>query len=117
MLTNMSRKLIIAAAWMLLACIAYVTLSPNGLRPRILDPNLERFGAHAVLGLLFGMAYPSRRVLFATIVVGAAILLEALQLFTADRDAAFSDMLFKAAGGAVGVIFAGFLSWVIERKD
>jgi hypothetical protein len=113
----MSRKFIAVAAWVALACIAYITLSPSGLRPRIADPNLERFGAYAVSGLLLGMAYPNRRALFAIIIVGAAVLLEVLQLLTADRDGEFLEMLIKAAGGLAGVIFAGLLSRVVRRKD
>ena len=57
----MSRKFIIVAAWTVFAGIAFVTLSSTGLRPRIADPNLERFAAFAMLGLLLGMAYPGRR--------------------------------------------------------
>lgn len=63
----MSRKFITVAAWVVFAGIAFVTLSPIGLRPHIAAPNLERFAAFAMLGLLFGMAYPGRRALFATL--------------------------------------------------
>jgi hypothetical protein len=69
----MSRNFIIVAAWTVFAGIAYVTLSPIGLRPQIADPNLERFGAFAVLGLLLGMAYPGRQGLFAALIVGDAV--------------------------------------------
>jgi hypothetical protein len=82
----MSRKFITLAAWTLLACIAFVTLTPSELRPRIADPNLERFGAFALVGLLLGLAYPNRTALFATIILIAAVLLDVLQLLTADRD-------------------------------
>jgi hypothetical protein len=97
--------------------IAFVTLSPIGLRPNIADPNLERFAAFAVLGLLLGMAYPGRRALFAVTIVVAAVLLEALQLFIPDRDAEYLEMLIKAAGGLAGMGFAAVLSRVFPRKD
>jgi len=70
----MSRKFITVAAWTVFTGIAFVTLSSTGLRPRIADPNLERFAAFAVLGLLLG--HPGRRALFAVIIVIAAALLE-----------------------------------------
>ena len=113
----MSRKFVTVAAWVVFACIAFVTLSPIGLRPKIADPTLERFAAFAVLGLLLGMAYPSRRALFAALIIAAAVALEFLQLFIPDRDAVFVEMLVKAAGGLVGVGFAVILSRVFPRKD
>jgi VanZ family protein len=113
----MSRKFIIVAAWIVFAGIAFVTLSPIGLRPKIADPDLERFAAFAVLGLLLGMAYPGRRAAFALIIVIAAVLLEALQLFIPDRDGEFLDMLIKAAGVLAGMGVAIILSRLIPRTD
>jgi hypothetical protein len=113
----MPRKFIIVAAWTVFAGIAFVTLSPIGLRPAIADPNLERFGAFAILGLLLGMAYPSRRALFAVIIVIAAVLLEALQLYIPGRDREFLEMLIKAAGGLAGMGVAIILSRLFPRKD
>jgi hypothetical protein len=55
----------IVAAWAVFAGIAFVTLSSSGLRPNIANPNLEQFGAFALLGVLLGLAYPRRRPLFA----------------------------------------------------
>jgi VanZ family protein len=97
------------------AGIAFVTLSSTGLRPRIADPNLERFAAFAVLGLLLGMAYPGRRGLFAALIVGAAVVLEFLQLFIPERDAVFAEMLVKAAGGLAGMGAAIILSRLFPR--
>jgi hypothetical protein len=49
------------------------------------DPNFERFVAFALLGLLFGLAYPRRLIVDASFVVVAAGILEAIQLITRDR--------------------------------
>ena len=81
----MLERLFAAAAWLTLAFIAYTTLSPIGLRPAVTNPEIERFGAYAVAGFLFVMGYPRRKILAFAIVVGAAIVLEALQLVTPDR--------------------------------
>jgi mannose/fructose/N-acetylgalactosamine-specific phosphotransferase system component IIC len=89
----------------------------SGLRPEIAAPNLERFAAFAVLGLLLGMAYPGRPAFFALLIVAAAVALEFLQLFTPDRDAVLVEMLVKAAGGLAGMGFAVILSRVFPRKD
>ena len=43
----------------MLACIAFVTLSPIGIRPQIAAPNLERFAAFAVLGLYYFLVWPT----------------------------------------------------------
>ena len=63
------------------------------------------------------MAYPRRRGLFAVIIVIAAVLLEALQLFIPDRDAEYLDMLIKAAGGLAGMSFAAILSRLFPRNN
>jgi hypothetical protein len=114
---GMFRKFIIVAAWTVFAGIAFVTLSSTGLRPRIADLNVERFGAFAVLGLFLGMAYPGCRALFAVTIVVAAVLFEALQLFIPARDAEYPEMLVKAAGGLAGMGAAIILSRLFLRTD
>ena len=111
----MPRRLFATAAWLTLAFIAYATLSPVGLRPHITNPDLERFAAFAVLGFLFAISYPGRFIPVLAIVIGAAVLLEVLQLFTPDRDGEFVNLAVKAAGSIAGVSFAHFISYSARR--
>lgn len=101
--TVMFRKIVLAAAWASLVLIVYATLSPIGLRPHLGNGvGVERFGAFAVAGLLFGLAYPKRLWLVLSIVLGTAVLLEMLQYLTPDRHGRVVDALLKLAGGVVG---------------
>ena len=105
-----------AAAWLTLAFITYTTLSPIGLRPAVTNPELERCGAYAVAGFLFVMAYPRRKILAFAIVIGAAIVLEALQLVTLDRHGQIANLVVKVWGGTAGVVTAGFISYVARSE-
>lgn len=107
----MSHKIFTAAAWAILAFIIFVTLSPIGLRPHFEDVSVERFGAFAFVGLLFGLAYPKRLWLVLSLVVGTAFVLEALQHLTPDRHGHVSDAIVKFVGGVIGVGAA----WVVNR--
>ena len=102
----MPHKIITAIAWAILAFIVFATLSPIGLRPHLEDVGVERFGAFAFVGLLFGLAYPKRLWLVLILVVGTACILEALQHLTPDRHGHVSDAVVKLFGGVVGVGFA-----------
>jgi VanZ family protein len=107
----MSHKIITAIAWAILAFIVFATLSPIGLRPHLEDVTVERFGAFAFAGLLFGLAYPKRLWLVLTLVVGTACVLEALQHLTPDRHGHVSDAVVKMIGGVTGVGIA----WLCNR--
>jgi VanZ family protein len=108
----MLRKLIAIAAWLCLLFIIYATLSSIDARPRLTSDEpapvvyLEHFGAFAVLGLLFCLAYPRRFTFVCILVLGSAVLLEVLQIFIPDRDARVSDALEKLAGGVAGILAA-----------
>ena len=91
------------AAWLALAVVVYVTLAPINYRPVIAGAEFDRFAAFAVVGLAFGLAYPKRVFLVATIILISAFGLEALQLLRPDRDARILDALVKAAGGVCGI--------------
>ena len=114
------RSLVTAAAWGFLVFIAFATLSPLYLRPRLTGAEpyvivlFERFGAYAVLGLLFAISYPRRYALVFVIVFGSAILLEFLQIAIPDRDARVVDAVEKLAGGALGIIAA---NWIMLRSS
>ena len=115
----MLRQLVAIAAWTCLGFIVYATLSSAGARPELTraEPAMavfvERFGAYALVGLLFSLSYPRRIVFVCILVLGSAVFLEFLQVFIPDRDARVFDALEKLAGGAAGIstacIFLSFL--------
>jgi hypothetical protein len=110
-------KLLAIAAWTALALIVLLTISPLDLRPVITaDPNIERFAAFALVGLLFGLAYPRRLVVDASFVMIAAAVLETVQLMTRDRHGHIADAVVKAAGGAFGVALALTILIMLERR-
>jgi hypothetical protein len=108
----MFQILLRVSAWFCLAVIALITLGPIGLRPETgLSPQIERFVAFAVVGTLFAAAYP-RYVLFAAVIVlGAAVMLELLQLLAPSRHGRLFDAGVKVAGGLVGLC-AG---WIVAH--
>ena len=100
----MVRKVSTVVGWLALAFIVYATLSPIDARPVLLTGlQFEHFAAYALMGLAFGLAYPTRVFLVVAIVVGSAVALEALQLLTPDRHGRLLDALVKAAGGICGI--------------
>jgi VanZ family protein len=105
----MFEKIISLVAWLLLVFIMYATLSPLSSRPSLVVTEtatwvaIERFGAYGLLGLLFGLAYARKLTLVVLVVVDSAIGLELLQLFIADRDARFIDVVEKLTGGIAGI--------------
>jgi VanZ family protein len=100
----MPHKLVLAAAWALLAFMAYATISPIQDRPTLLtSSSLERLAAFAVLGALFCFAYPHHTLLVCLIVLGSVVLPEILQMLTPDRHGRIQDAIEKMAGGSVGI--------------
>jgi VanZ family protein len=124
------RTLFLVAAWIYLASIAYATLSDPSLivalyrtlSPLFAHPSMkvyarvEHMVAFAVLGLLFSIAYPRRRLLVCFLVFGAAASLEALQILTPDRHGTLRDYLEKTAGGVVGIILGRFVELMFRRR-
>jgi len=101
----MVQKLIAIAAWVILAFIAYATISPIQDRPTLpTSPNFEHVAAFAVLGGLFCLAYPRQIILVCLVVVGSAVLLELMQLLTPDRHGRIQDAIEKMVGGAFGIL-------------
>ena len=113
-------RLAMAAAWIAVIAIAYATLTHVGfvyaiyfkLAPFLMHPAMRTYAhfehviAFAILGALFGLAYPRRLILVCCIVFGAAAMLEILQTITPDRHGTLIDALEKMAGGAAGIILA-----------
>jgi hypothetical protein len=103
-LLTASRIAALIASWTSLALIAAATLSPLALRPHLFPVHAEHFAAFAAVGLLFCLAYPRQIFLNCAIVLGAASLLETLQLLTPDRHGRASDLAFKLAGAIAGIV-------------
>jgi hypothetical protein len=101
--------------WVGLASIVYVTLCPVGSRPEVTDVHWEHFGAFAVLGLAFAVAYPRRIGLVFLIVMGSALILELMQLMTVDRHARLIDAMVKEGGGLCGIVI-GRLALAFTRS-
>ena len=99
----MVRRIFSVAGWLAFAFIVYATLSPINDRPVVAGPQYEHFAAFALMGLAFGLAYPTRLFFVVAIVVGSAFALEALQLLTPDRHGRVLDAMVKAAGGICGI--------------
>jgi VanZ family protein len=118
----MFQKALPIAAWIVLIMIALVTLAPLDLRPSLgNDPFYERFGAYAVLGLVFGLSYPRRSLMIACIVIGAAVCLEGLQHLVPDRHGGLLDLIPKVSGGLIGTVISAattrYLSPYIGRPS
>ncbi|MFZ3374438.1 MAG: hypothetical protein WA183_02680 [Chthoniobacterales bacterium] len=113
----MLHRLLATAAWTAFALIVFFTISPLNMRPGVTaDPNIERFAAFALVGLLFGLAYPRRLAVDASFVVVAAGVLEMLQLAIPDRHGHMADALVKAVGGAFGVAAAALIGLIVAES-
>lgn len=109
--------------WLVLGVIVFATLSPIGMRPHLgALVHVERFGAFALLGVLFALAYPRRVGLVLLLVVAAAVSLELLQTAASGRHARLSDLAVKVTGATAGVasawlfLRARWLAWRHDRK-
>lgn len=101
----MNLKLVRLAAWSALALVAIFTLAPIGFRPETtLPPTLERFAAFAAVGFAFAIAYPRQFWFAAAIAIGAALLLEAVQVLAPTRHGRLFDAAIKFAGGSTGLL-------------
>ncbi|MFS8146910.1 antibiotic resistance protein VanZ [Rhizobium sp. R635] len=99
-------------AWLLLASIIFMTVSPIGLRPEtVTTVNTDRAGAYVVLGLAFALAYPKQWKTVAALLIVGAVAIEYLQYFAPTRHARLHDAGIKAVGAAIGLV-AG---WVINK--
>lgn len=123
--------LVMAAAWIAVIAIAYATLTHVGfvyaiyfkLSPFLMRPAMQTYAhfehviAFAIVGALFGFAYPRHLILVCGIVFGAAAMLEILQTLTPDRHGTLIDALEKMAGGAAGITFARTVRRFWSAKD
>ncbi|MET4391717.1 VanZ family protein [Bradyrhizobium sp. F1.4.3] len=91
------------------------TLSPVGLRPETGHVRIERFAAYALLGTLFVAAYPHHFTRVMSLVLAAAVSLEALQHLTPDRHGHLIDAMEKIAGGVAGCSCTRLMQ-IVSRK-
>src|SRR5438094_478031 len=98
-------KIVRIAAWLLVVAIVVMTLGPPTVRPVSgFNRSLEHVAAFALLGLAFGLAYPSRRALLTLIGVAVVALMEILQQIVPGRHAYFRDFIINAGGACAGVV-------------
>jgi glycopeptide antibiotics resistance protein len=111
-------RIAMLVAWAMLIALAFVTLSPIGLRPLTpFGPTAERFAAFVVVGILFAIAYPRRFWLVALLVVVAIGLLEVLQLVVPGRHGTARDLVVKVAGAVIGLAAGRFASLRLGRHN
>lgn len=92
-------------AWLLLAGLIFVTLSPINLRPiSPLPTQFERAIALAIVGCAFALAYPKRLPVVVVLVLGSTVLLELLQVLSPSRHGRVIDVAVKLAGGGFGIV-------------
>src|SRR3954469_22906642 len=90
--------------WLLLAVIAFLSLSPPSYRPvTALGHNLEHFAVHLLLGVAFGFGYARRWLLLAMVLVGLMGTIEFAQLFVPGRHARLKDLLIDAGAACLGL--------------
>ena len=106
--------------WLTLAYVAFVTLSPIADRPETpFEPDVERFGAFALVSLLLIVAYPRHRLVWLVGLVAVAGLLEAAQGLVDGRHGRFHDFAVKAAGAGTGALFGLAIArlWTLPRHS
>ena len=100
----MTRRALPLLAWLALAAIVFVTVSPIGLRPHDVMPvTIDRALAFAALACLFVTAYPRHWRSVGLAVVFCAVGIEWLQELSPTRHARLDDALIKAVGALFGV--------------
>jgi hypothetical protein len=107
----MTRRPLQIFAWLALAAIIFVTVSPIGLRPSdILPVNMDRALACAGMAGLFVLAYPRHWLWVGLVMVFGAGLIEVLQLLSPTRHARVDDAIVKASGALMGVLAAHLIN-------
>jgi hypothetical protein len=103
-------------AWLLLAAILFVTVSPVQFRPVTHEPpDLERFAAFAVVGFVFVLGYPRHWILVTCLVIGSAFAFEAAQLLSPTRHPRLHIAVIKAIGGVAGIAVGAAISRLSPR--
>lgn len=99
-------------AWLLLAFIIFVTVSPIGERPNTVTAvDVDRAVAYLLLGFAFALAYPKQWKTVTLLLIVGAFAIEYLQYLAPTRHPRLHDASVKAMGAALGLL-AG---WGINR--
>jgi VanZ family protein len=107
--SNSVRQAARIAGWLLLAVIAFLSLSPASLRPVTpVGHTMEHVLAHVLVGGLFGIGYSKRPWLLVLSLVGLTAAIELAQLFVPGRHARLGDFVVDAGAACLGV----GLAWI-----
>jgi hypothetical protein len=105
-------------AWLLLAAIIFVTISPIGLRPHTMTSvNADRALAYAVTGFVFALGYPKQWKLVALLLFFGALAIEFLQYLSPTRHARLHDAVIKATGAMLGILTGRATYWRGQMKQ
>jgi VanZ family protein len=105
-LQNLAR----AAAWLILAVIAVLSLVPPAVRPTTVAPHiLEHAGIFLLDGLAFSVAYPGHERLLGVGAVAFCGSIELAQLMVPGRHARVSDFVVDAVAACIGICVGPFL--------
>ena len=100
-------------AWLLVAAIVTITLSPLELRPNLeLSERWERFVAFAVIAGVFCLGYPKHRIYIIVLVIGMIGLLEMAQKFVPGRH---GRLLRDGMPKVLGTLCGAMIAILIER--
>ena len=92
------------AAWLLLLAIAaFSVISPYYRVTTFAPHDIEHFAVFALVGVAFGLAYPSRYLANGVALLAFTGGIELAQLWAPGRHARFSDFAVNALGLAVGL--------------
>jgi hypothetical protein len=104
------------AAWIGLALIIFVTVSPINVRPStVTTTDLDRAFAFFVMSGLFIVAYPKRVLPIALALLLAPFAIELMQYLSVTRHPQFPDAVVKAIGVLVGIA-CGLLANLVLRS-
>ena len=105
------------AAWLGLALIVFVTVSPIDARPsNVTTTDLDRALAFVVMSGLFIVAYPRRVLVISVVLFFAAFLIELTQFATMTRHPQMHDAVVKALGVMVGVSGGLLANFLLRRR-
>jgi hypothetical protein len=104
------------AAWIGLALIIFVTISPIDARPSdVTTTDLDRALAFVVMSGLFIIAYPKRALAVCLVLLIAAFSTELAQLASVTRHPHIHDAVVKAFGVLVGVGASSLFNLVVSK--
>lgn len=106
----------VAVILFVVIAIVAATVSPIATRPTtLLPPEFERAGAFLLLGIVVGVAYPSRLWLSLVVLTAVAISTELLQLIAPERGARVADCMVKVLGSLTGFFVGRLLLLLVYR--